>query len=267
MDNKNFSGRTVLITGSSKGIGLATAQYLGNKGANVVICARSNAEYVAQELEQAGISALGICADLRSKAGVRAVIDKTVSFFGGIDVLVNNCGGLSGFNTGQFMELSDEDWLSCYQLNIMTAVRFSQLAIPFLKQSKSPRIINISSVTGVQPGGFNPHYAMAKAGLINLSKYLSNYLAKEKITVNCILPGIVATEGWDIYIQEKALSESKSIESILQQENARAVANVSLGRLGDVKEVAALIAFIASEEASFITGSNFVIDGGKVKTC
>lgn len=267
VDNNSLNGRTVVISGSTKGIGLATAKYFGNKGANIVICARSNAEYVAQDLEQTGISVLGVCADLRTKAGVSLVIEKTINLFGGIDVLVNNCGGLSGFNSGQFMELSDQDWLDCYELNIMTVVRFSQLAIPFLRQSKAPRIINISSVTGVQPGSFNPHYAMNKAGLINLSKYLSNYLAEYKITVNCILPGMVATEGWDEYIQDKAISESQSLESITLQENARAVGNVPLKCFGETKGVAALIGFIASEEASYITGSNFVIDGGKIKTC
>ncbi|KZZ37458.1 MULTISPECIES: SDR family oxidoreductase [unclassified Oleiphilus] len=267
LDSNSFKGRTALVSGSTKGIGLATAEYFAKNGANVVICARSKAEEIAHDFKQLGYAAIGVSADLTTKEGVSLVIEKAVSGYGTIDILVNNCGGLGGVRTGEFMDLTEQDWLDCYSLNVLTAVNFCQLAMAYLKQSSSARIINISSVTAIQPGSFNPHYAFNKAGLINLSKYLSNYLADHNITVNCISPGMVATEGWEEYIQNKAIEECQALELIAHQENARAVGNVPLKRFGSVGEIAALVGFLASEEASYITGSNFVIDGGKIKTC
>lgn len=261
---KDLKNRIALVTGSSRGIGKAIALALGHAGAKVAICARDRKELdlACADFRREKIPCISVLVDVEKTNSAKAVIRKIRHAWGGLDILVNNVGGMK--QTGHFEDLDDAAWISSFQLNLMPTVRFCREALPLLKKSPHPRIINISSMVATQPGAFNPHYSTFKAALLNLSKHLSAVYAKDGILVNCISPGIIHTEGWDRYIADKADAEGISAERCGEIENKRAAENVPLKRLGKVREVAELAAFLASEKASFITGGNHRVDGGRV---
>lgn len=264
----NLKNRVALVTGSSKGIGLQIALALGESGAKVTICAR-NEEELIQAHEQMNqreyrIQSSFVVVDATKDDAAQKAVDHVINKWGSLDILVNNVGGIT--QTGHFVNLSDQDWYDCFTLNTMTVVRFCREAIPFLKKSNSPRIINISSFVAMQPGAFNPHYSACKSSIVNLSKYLSNYLAKDGILVNCVSPGVIHTEGWNNYISKKSIQENKPIEEIKDAEECRVVRHVPLNRFGFSEEVGSVVVFLASDAAAFITGDNLRIDGGRTKS-
>jgi len=260
-----LKGKTALVTGATQGIGLATTILLGKAGAKVAFCSRnpSNLKSAEAHLRDHGISFLAIQADVTHPEAARTVIKQAAEFGSGLDILVNNAGGL--ISTGRFSELSDYDWENAWNFNFLSVVRFCREAIPYLKQSDSPRIINVSSVVARQPGAYNPHYSTAKMALIALTKHLSQVLSEDGILVNCVVPGIVHTEGWDRYIRDKAAHENRPIDEVSERENQRAAGSAPIGRLGQMHEVASTILFLASPSASFITGAEILVDGGKSK--
>jgi NAD(P)-dependent dehydrogenase (short-subunit alcohol dehydrogenase family) len=261
----SLSDRFAVVTGGTKGIGFAIAKDLASHGARVAICARNTAELtVTDPIFTESSKILLIPVDL-SKIGAGAqIVEKILSQWGGLDILVNNAGGLP--STGNFEELSDSDWNDSFQLNLMSVVRLCRHALPVLRKSKCGRIINISSFVAMQPGGFNPHYSAMKLALVNLSKHLSNYLAKDQVTVNCISPGNVDTEGWADYIKNKAADEAKDIKMVEEEENRRVADSIPLGRFAQSNEIASMVRFLASDDASYITGENITIDGGKTRS-
>jgi 3-oxoacyl-[acyl-carrier protein] reductase len=261
---KGLKDRIALVTGSSRGIGKAIAMALGQAGAKVAICARERKELEAARagLRKLGIPCISILTDVEKPGSALSVIRKIRAEWGGLDILVNNVGGL--IESGRFEELDDKAWSASFQLNLMPTVRFCRESLPLLKKSRHPRIINISSMVASQPGSFNPHYSTFKAAILNLTKHLSGAYAKDGILVNCISPGIIHTEGWELYIRAKAEAEGIPEAACAEAENKRAAENVPLKRLGKVGEVADLAAFLASDQASFITGGNHRVDGGRV---
>ncbi|MDQ3000785.1 MAG: SDR family oxidoreductase [Fibrobacterota bacterium] len=262
--DKNLENRIVLVTGSSRGIGKEIAVVLGQAGAKVAICARDRKELdiAIADLRREKITCLSVLTDVEKAGSAKAVVGKVREAWGGLDILVNNVGGLA--RTGHFEDLDDKAWSDSFNLNLMPMVRFCREALPLLKKSSHPRIINISSMVASQPGAFNPHYSTFKAAVLNLTKNLSGAYAKDGILVNSISPGIIQTEGWDQYIKEKAKKEGITAKHCREIENLRASEIVPLKRLGTVREVADLAAFLASDQASFITGSNHRVDGGRV---
>ncbi len=261
----DLAGRVALVTGGSRGIGLAVARLLGRRAAKVAICARNSQDLLAarSSFEREQIEFLCIEADLIRPDAAKDAVARIHGQWNRLDILVNNCGGLLA--KGQFLDLTDEDWLEAFNLNLMTAVRCCREAIPYLRRSPNARIVNISSLTALQPGVFNPHYAACKAALSSLSKYLSRTLAADGILVNTVSPGIIHTEGWDSYLQEKAADQGADLETVSSQEGQRAIAQIPIGRLGTPPDVANLVAFLASDEASYITGADFIVDGGKAR--
>ncbi len=261
---KGLKGRTALVTGSSRGIGKAIAQALGQAGAKVAICARDRKELnlASADLRREKINCISILIDVEKPDSAKTVLRKIRKEWGGLDILVNNVGGL--IQSGQFEELDDMAWMSSFQLNLMPTVRFCREALPLLKKSAHPRIINISSMVASQPGAYNPHYSTFKAAILNLTKHLSGAYAQDGILVNSISPGIIHTEGWEQYISTKAETDGIPLDRCAEIENKRASEKVPLKRLGKVREVADLAAFLASDQASFITGSNHRVDGGRV---
>lgn len=258
-----MSEPVAVITGASRGLGFASAEALGRMGFRVVVCARGqeSLDRAGARLTTAGIVHLCVQADLLDKSSPGRVVAKTLEAFGRLDVLVNNAGGTS--TRGDLASLSDEDWSDSFELNLMSAVRFSREALPALRESPQGRIINVSSVVANQPGSMNPHYSAAKGAMNNLSKHLSLVLAADGILVTTVSPGIFDTSAWQTYIDERASEEGESVEVMREREDGRAVAQIPLGRLGDPGEVAELIAFLASERATYLTGSNLIVDGGK----
>lgn len=199
-----LKGRVAIITGGSKGIGGAIAKSLANEGVNVVICARGKETLTAieKEIRQSGGKAIAVSADVTDPKSVHSVVAAANKEFGGLDILVNNAGGIDKF--ASFLELTDDDWLKAFKLNVMSAVHFIRCALPLLRKSHSARIINISSISGAQPGFYNPHYTTVKAAIINLSKYLANQLANDRILVNVVCAGPVHSHFWDRNIQHIA---------------------------------------------------------------
>ena len=261
-----LEGRIALITGSSRGIGFEIARRFGLSGARVAICARNRGELqlARNRLRKMGIDCVAVVADLAKAGSERRTLRRVLQEWGGLDILVNNVGGIA--RTGRFEDLTDQAWVDSFQLNLMPTVRFCRAAIPHLLKSRHPRIINLSSMVAAQPGSFNPHYSACKAAILNLTKHLAGIYAKDHVLVNSISPGIIHTEGWDEYIKAKADAQGVSLARCRAVENRRAVKNVPLQRLGSPGEVAALAVFLASDHASFITGSNHRVDGGRVQS-
>ena len=245
-----LEGRVAIVSGGSRGIGAAIARSLAREGVSVVICARGKGplDIVRDEIVLSGGKALAISADCTDPVDVGNVVDRTIDEFHGVDILVNNVGGAGRF--ADFMELSDSDWLNVFRLNMLSNVYFVRYVLPWLRYSKSPRIINISSISGLQPGFYNPHYASVKAAVINFSKYLANVLASDGILVNTVCPGPVLNDSWDKDVRRMTEETQK----------------IPLGRIGEADDVADLVTFLASERASWITGSCFHVNGGKFRS-
>ena len=262
----NLTGRVALVTGGSKGIGKAIAASLAAEGVHVAICARGAEalEETQAEIRAQGGDVITCCGDVTSSDSVAQVVEATVARFGGIDILVNNAGGPACF--GRFLDLEEEEWVSAYRLNVLSIVLLVRHSLPHLRRSPAPRIINISSISGVEPGFCNPHYTSAKAASINLSKYLANEFAAEKILVNAVCPGPVASHAWEENIKWVADVRHISIDDARNAVDQEEPQKIPMGRIGTGGDVAGLVTFLASDQAAWITGSCFHVNGGKMRS-
>ncbi len=260
----SLEGRVALVTGGSKGIGKAISGALVQAGAAVAITARdcSAIDTTVRDLEMLGGRALGISADATDQKAVDVVVAETVSRFAGLDILVCNAGGAIRF--GEFDELADEDWRASFELNVLGIVHFVRAASGHLRGSTCPRIVIVSSISGIQPGRSNPHYTSTKAATINLGKYLANLYAPHKILVNVVCPGPVHSESWDTLVRKQAEALKITFEEAWKLQEREETAKIPLGRVGEGDDVAAIVAFLVSDRASWITGSCFHINGGKL---
>lgn len=258
-----LSGRACAVTGASSGIGRETAHRLCGEGANVLLIARSEeklaeaAEACAGEQGEAAILVLDVTTD---DAGQRIVAAAGESF-GQLDVLVNNAG------TAQRRDLDDvpdEDWYAAFELNVMAPLRAIRAAAPAMAERGWGRIVNVSSSAGKRPSQATPEYSVAKAAELSLSRLFADRYAERGVLVNAICPGPVATELWTgeggLADQEKELSGLASRQEALE----KAAAGRPIGRLAEVEEIAAAIVFLCSEQASYVSGSAWSVDGGAV---
>lgn len=259
----DFEGSVVLVTGGSKGIGKSIGEGFLEAGADVVVCARGRRELDAFAQSHRSPRLHTVQADLTKESEVRSMIDQIKGQFGRIDVLINNVGGAIKF--GDFWKISNQDWKNAFDLNVMSMVHCSKEAISLLRASAAPRIINISSISGVEPGAYNPHYTHCKASVINLSKCLANFLAKERILVNCICPGTIETDAWEQSLSQIAEERAISLEAIREECTQAEVNKIPLGKMGTGEDVSSLALFLASDQADWITGSCFHVNGGKLK--
>ncbi|MBI4385162.1 MAG: SDR family oxidoreductase [Nitrospinae bacterium] len=256
----NLKDRRVAVTGAGDGIGRAIAQAFASAGARVAGCARN--EDRLQDLARAidGKGHLFAPADVRKVEDIQAFHGKIMETFGGVDVLVNNVGSI--LKTANFLELSDDDWLESFQTNLMTAVRTTRAFIPALKNSGSPRIVNVSSIAARGPGERFPHYSAMKAALSNLTVSLAKTLAPDNILVNSVSPGPVWTRSWEVEAQEMARKsgvETRTAQDLLKAEAGQATL---LKRIGIPEDVAGTVLFLASDHSRWITAANFTADGG-----
>lgn len=257
-------GKNAIVTGDSKEIGKGIAMALAEEGCNVSICARTEEELneAANELRGAGSNILAVRADLTNDDDIEKVVRKTEEAFDSIDILVNNAGTIG--ESGTFEDTSLDEWRSLFELNLFAVISVTRKVIPFMKKQGWGRIINISSENGTQPYPDMIHYSASKGALDNFSKALSKQYAKNNILVNTVSPAFIMTPLVKNMMQQAAeeqdISRDEAIELFL--ENNRP--HIELERPGTIEEVGSVVAFLASDKASFINGSNYRVDGGSV---
>jgi 3-oxoacyl-[acyl-carrier protein] reductase len=242
---EELAGRTALVTGAARGIGLAIAEALARRGANLAL-ADIDIKYLEAAAGSIGEPTLALETDVSRRGHVQRAVDMTFERFGSLDILVNNAGicPMSGFD-----EITDEEWDRVLAINLRGAFVCSQVALPHLRRSgRHGRIINIASVAG-QMGGVavGAHYVASKAGLIGLTKSLARLLAPDGVTVNCVSPGTTTTD-----LTAEWAEATK----------AYVAAQIPLGRFARPEEIANLVAFLASDQAAFITGATLDVNGG-----
>jgi 3-oxoacyl-[acyl-carrier protein] reductase len=240
--------RICLVTGSTGGIGLETARSLAAEGARVITCGRSGAPGVGE--------ALHVSADLGEAGEPERVVAEAVDALDGLDVLVNNVGVA---RQARFEEVPDEEWDDYWHLNVMSYVRATRAALPHLRDRGGGAIVNVSSTAGKRPSTGMPHYTVTKAAVLSLSRLVADLYAKDGIRCNAVTPGPTATQAW---LGEGGLADQQGGErdEVLKKVGA----GRPLGRLASPEEIAAVIVFLCSDRASYVTGAAWSADGGTV---
>jgi 3-oxoacyl-[acyl-carrier protein] reductase len=239
--------RRCLITGSTRGIGLETARLLVAEGARVVTCGRRAAPSVGE--------AAHVRADLGSSGEPERAVAEAAAALGGLDVLVNNVGIA---RQARFEEVLDAEWDDYWQLNVMSYVRATRAALPLLREGGGA-IVNVSSTAGKRPSTGMPHYSVTKAAVLSLSRLVADLYAGEGIRCNAVTPGPTATDTW---LGEGGLADQAGGDR--DEVLAKVGAGRPLGRLATPDEIAAVIVFLCSERASYVTGAAWSADGGTV---
>jgi NAD(P)-dependent dehydrogenase (short-subunit alcohol dehydrogenase family) len=241
-----LSGKACLVTGSTRGIGLETARLLVEEGARVVTSGRGYEPEVGEMLH--------VQVDLSEPDGPGTLVDAAALALGGLDVLVNNVGFAI---QARFEDVDDAEWDAMWQLNVMSYVRAIRAALPHLRASRGA-IVNVSSTAGKRPSGGMPHYSVTKAAVLSLSRLVADLYASDGIRSNAVTPGPTATDAW---LGEGGLADQQGDrEEVL----AKVGAGRPLGRLAEPEEIAAVIAFLASPRAAYVTGAAWSADGGTV---
>ncbi len=262
-----LSGRRALVTGSSSGIGEAAATMLAAEGARVVVHGRSaeRAKAVAERIGAAGV-ALG---ELSTDAACREVHAAAVAALGGnIEILINNAGGNSeGNSTKPPHEISGDHFLSNYNANALAAIRLANLSVPAMKEARFGRIVNVSSAVAVQPNNMGADYSAAKAALNNYTVSLAGALTGAGITANTVSPGIVMVDGLLRMGRERLGNPEASFEEVTELlVNAGVFALPPAGRLGIPDDLAIIICTLASPRSGYVTGANYRVDGGQIRS-
>ena len=259
MDLK-IKGKYALVTGGSHGIGRAIALALADEGCNVAICARDKdrIENTAAELKAKGVDVLGITADVMLKSDIENVLKTIINKWGTIHILINNVGGGGRWGSEIVEETKEEVWLEVYNKNAMAAIRFTTLAIPFMRKQKWGRVVTITSIFGREGGG-RPWFSMAKSAETSLMKALAlkHYLSRDGITFNSVAPGaiMIPDTGWE----REYKANGKEVDEFINRE-------LPLGRFGTPEEVADVVVFICSEKAGLVNGTSIPVDGSQSRS-
>jgi len=241
-----LSGKRCLVTGSTGGIGLETARLLVSEGARVVTCGRSGAPGIGE--------AAHVSVDLAEPGTPERAVREAVAALDGLDVLVNNVGVA---RQARFEDVPDEEWDLYWQLNVMSYVRAIRAALPHLASGSA--IVNVSSTAGKRPSTGMPHYSVTKAAVLSLSRLVADLYAKDGIRCNAVTPGPTATEAW---LGEGGLADQQGGDR--DEVLAKVGSGRPLGRLATPEEIAAVVVFLCSDRASYVTGAAWSADGGTV---
>ncbi|MDO9064413.1 MAG: 3-oxoacyl-ACP reductase FabG [Sulfuricella sp.] len=241
-----LDGQIALVTGASRGIGQAVALELGKQGATVVGTATSQAgaDNISSYLSQTGIRGAGLALNVKDPAQIEQVLQAIRAQFGEISILVNNAG-ITRDNL--LMRMKEEEWDDIMDTNLKSVFRLSQAVLRAMMKARYGRIISIASVVGTMGNAGQTNYAAAKAAIIGFSKSLAREVGSRNITVNCVAPGFIDTD------MTRALSEEQRNDLL---------GHIPLGRLGTVQDIAASVAFLASPQAGYVTGTTMHVNGG-----
>jgi NAD(P)-dependent dehydrogenase (short-subunit alcohol dehydrogenase family) len=253
---REFLGRHAVVTGGTRGIGAAIAAKLSGRGASVVISARTSAEVPADGVEL-------VVADAATIAGAECLASEAERVLGEVDILVNNAGGATPF-PGGIDTIPDTEWQAALAANLLSAVRLDRLLVPGMRARGTGVVIHISSSMARQPTGQLAHYAAAKSALTNYAKALALDAAPDGVRVNTVSPGMTMTSAVEGALAKMAEAQGTDLETA-QQMLLSQMGGIPLGRPGQPGEIAELVAFLASDRASWITGADFAIDGGMRK--
>jgi len=239
--------RVCVVTGSTAGIGLETARLLVAEGARVITSGRGGAPGIGEELH--------VQADLARPGEPEAVVEAALAGLGGIDCLVNNVGVA---RQAKFEEVPDSEWDEYWQLNLMSHMRTIRAALPTMRERGGGAIVNVSSTAGKRPSTGMPHYSVTKAALLSLSRLVADLYAKDGIRCNAVTPGPTATDAW---LGDGGLADQHGDRDEVL---AKVGAGRPLGRLARPEEIAAVVVFLCSDRASYVTGAAWSADGGTV---
>ncbi|MBO6235172.1 MAG: 3-oxoacyl-[acyl-carrier-protein] reductase, partial [Schwartzia sp.] len=244
-----LDGKCALVTGASRGIGRAVALKLASEGAKVALNFAGNeaaANEVRQEIEAAGGQAILVKADVANEAAVQEMVQKTADAFGRIDILVNNAGIT---RDGLLARMKEEDWDAVLSTNLKGVFLTTKAVAKLMMKQRAGRIINMASVVGVTGNAGQANYSAAKAGVIGFTKTIARELASRGVTVNAVAPGFIDTDMTSV-LSDKA--------------KEAALTGIPLGRMGTPEDVADAVLFLASDQASYVTGQVLHVDGGMV---
>ena len=244
-----LTGKVALVTGGSEGIGKATARVLVREGAKVAICARRE-DVLQRAVSELGNDVLGVRCDVTVPGDVTSLIAQVIARFGRLDVLVNNAGTAAA---GRFEDLGDDAWAADLDLKLYGAVRTIRAALPHLKRDGG-RIINITTPAGKHPAAGSLPTSVSRAAGIALTKALSKELAGDRVLVNTVCVGLIKSAQQERHGAQRGLSPAQHYDALGR--------SVPLARVGEANEVANVIAFLASEAASYVTGASINVDGG-----
>lgn len=253
-----IKGRVALITGASRGIGRASAIELAREGCHLVLAARNEAllTELGQEVKALGVEVVTVGADLETATGVNRMMDAAFEVFGHVDILFNNAGH-NRDNTP--IGASDDQWQAILNIHLMAQVRACRRVIPKMQERGWGRIINMSSVCGLTPKTGLADYSAAKAAVINYTKSLALEYSKYGICSTAICPGLILTGDWDNWAADVATKTNRTKLEVLDSVAAQCTA---IKRFGTLDEVTKVIAFLASEGASYMSGCAIQVDGG-----
>lgn len=256
--NLQLTDAVAIITGSSQGLGLASARALAEEGARVVISGRRAEPLARAAADLAAVAGradrvLAVQGDVSTVAGAAALVDRTLAAFGRVDILVNNVGKGTGTD---IVSTTDAEWADAFDQTLWPAVRMSRLVVPHMQRQRSGVVLMIASIWGRESGG-RMTYNAVKAAEISLAKAMAQQLARDNIRVNSIAPGSISFEGGSWWKRTQA--DPEGMAEFVKRE-------IPFGRFGTAEEVGALVAFLASPKASWITGATVTVDGGQSRS-